>query len=74
MVRTLTQLSVKKAVVHWSDGVCRGYVSMLGCKGNLTHDQKAKPRGIHMATKSRSMKTLRDFKNQLIMQSIYLYP
>ena len=41
---------------------CRGYVSMLGCKGNLTNDQKAKLEGIHMATKSRPMKTLRDFQ------------
>ena len=36
---------------------CRGYVSMLGCKGNLTND-------IHMATKSRPMKTLRDFQKR----------
>ena len=43
---------------------CRGYVSMLGCKGNLTDDQKAKLRGIHMATKSRPMKTLRDFQKR----------
>ena len=37
---------------------------MLGCKGNLTNDQKAKLRGIHMATKSRPMKTLRDFQKR----------
>ena len=37
---------------------------MLGCKGNLTDDQKAKLRGIHMATKSRPMKTLRDFQKR----------
>ena len=28
---------------------CRGYVSMLECKGSLTNDQKAKLKGIHMA-------------------------
>ena len=43
---------------------CRGYVSMLGCKGTLTNEQKAKLRGIHMATKSRPMKTLRDFQKR----------
>ena len=43
---------------------CRGYVSMLGCKGNLTNDQKAKLRSIHMATKSRPMKTVRDFQKR----------
>ena len=43
---------------------CRGYVSMLGRKGNLTNDQKAKLRGIHMATKSRPMNTLRDFQKR----------
>ena len=37
---------------------------MIGCKGNLTNDQKAKLRGIHMATKSRPMKTLRDFQKR----------
>ena len=31
---------------------CRGYASMPGCKGNLTNEQKAKLRGIHMAIKS----------------------
>ena len=43
---------------------CRGYVSMLRCKGNLTYDQQVKLRGIHMATKSRHMKTLRDFQKR----------
>ena len=37
---------------------------MLGCKGNLTNYQKAKLRGIHMATKSRPMETLRDFQKR----------
>lgn len=37
---------------------------MLGCKGNLTNDQKTNLRGIHMATKSRSMKTLRYFQRR----------
>ena len=31
---------------------------MLGCKGNMTNDQKTKLRGIHMAIKSQPMKTL----------------
>ena len=39
-------------------------MSMLGCKGNLTNDQQAKLRGIHMTTKSRPMKTLRDLQNR----------
>lgn len=43
---------------------CRGKVSMLGCKGNLTNDQKVKLRGIPMATKYRPMKTLRDFQKR----------
>ena len=37
---------------------------MLRCKGDLTNNQKAKLRGIHMATKSRPMKTLRDFQRR----------
>ena len=45
--------------------ICRGMSgrSMLGSKGNLTNEQKAKLRSIHVATKSKSMKTLRDFQS-----------
>ena len=55
---------LKKQLYIGRMAFCRGYVSMLGCKGNLTDDQKAKLRGIHMATKSRPMKTLRDFQKR----------
>ena len=37
---------------------------MLRCKGNLTNDQMAKLKGIHMANKSRPMKTLRYFQKR----------
>ena len=44
---------------------CRRYVSMmLGRKGNLTNDQRAKLRDIHVAITSRPMKTLRDFRKR----------
>ena len=60
-VRTLTQLCKKKQLYIGTMAFCRGYMSKLGCKGDLANYQKAKLRGIHMATKSRPMKTLRDF-------------
>ena len=41
---------------------CRRYVSVFRCKGNLANDQKAKLRGIHMATKY--IKTSRDFQKR----------
>ena len=53
---------LRKQLYTGTMAFCRGYVSMLGCKRNLTNDQKAKLRGIHMATKSRPMKSLRDFQ------------
>lgn len=37
---------------------------MLGRKGNLTNEQRAKLRDIHVAITSRPMKTLRDFRKR----------
>ena len=60
----IDQALLRKQLYIGTMAFCQGYVSMLGCKGNLSNDQKAKFRGIHMATKSRPMKTLRDFQKR----------
>jgi len=43
---------------------CRGYVEKLGNSGTVTAEQKANLRAIHMATKSRPMKSLRNFQKR----------
>ena len=43
---------------------CRGYVKKLGNSGTVTAEQKANLRAIHMATKSRPMKSLRNFQKR----------
>ena len=44
---------------------CRGYVEKLGnLPGTITAEQKANLRAIHMATKSRPMKSLRNFQKR----------
>ena len=43
---------------------CRGYVEKLGNSGTVTAEQKAKLRANHMATKSRPMKSLRNFQKR----------
>ena len=44
---------------------CRGYVEKLGnLPGTITAEQKANLRAIHMATKSRPMKSLRNFEKR----------
>ena len=42
---------------------CQGYANALLTE-NVTQEQKAKLRGIHMATKSRPTKALRDFQKR----------
>ena len=37
---------LRKQLYIWTMAFCRGKVSMLGCKENLTNDQKVKLRGI----------------------------
>ena len=41
---------------------CRGYAEKLGNSGTVTAEQNANLRAIHMATKSRPMKSLRNFQ------------
>ena len=43
---------------------CRGYVKKLGNSGTVTAEQKANLRAIHMATKSRPMKSLRNLQKR----------
>jgi len=43
---------------------CRGYVEKLGNSGTVTAEQKANLRAIHMATKSRPTKSLRNFQKR----------
>ena len=54
----------RKQIYIGRSNVCRGYVNMLVNKENVTHKQKAKLRAIHMATKSRPMKSLRNFQKR----------
>ena len=43
---------------------CRGYVEKLGNSGTVTAEEMANLRAIHMATKSRPMKSLRNFQKR----------
>ena len=43
---------------------CRGHVEKLGNSGTVIAEQKANLRAIHMATKSRPMKSLRNFQKR----------
>ena len=65
ITKSIDPALLRKQMFIGTMAFCRGYVqSMLGCKGNLTNEQKANVRGIHMDTKSRPMKTLRDFQKR----------
>lgn len=43
---------------------CRGYVEKLGNNGTVTAEQKAHLRAIQVATKSKPMKSLRNFQKR----------
>ena len=53
-------LTVGKQIYIGRINCCRGYVEKLGNSGTVTAGQKANLRAIHMATKSRPMKSLRN--------------
>ena len=57
-------LTVGRQIFIGRMNCCRGYVEKLGNNGTVTAEQKAHLRAIHMATKSRPMKSLRNFQKR----------
>ena len=57
-------LTVGRQIYIGRMNCCRGYVEKLGNNGTVTAEQKANLRAIHMATKSRPMKSLRNFQKK----------
>ena len=57
-------LTVGRQIFIGRMNCCREYVEKLGNNGTVTDEQKAHLRAIHMATKSRPMKSLRNFQKR----------
>ena len=55
-------LTVGRQIFVGRMNCCRGYMEKLGNNGTVTAEQKAHLRVIHLATKSRPMKSLRNFQ------------